>query len=207
MKNITKIVLTGGPCGGKTSSLKIIRKYFENKGFSVFVSAEPVTELMFAGITPTNVTNYFDFQDTILKMYMEKERVLLDYVCNGKVQTKENVLIIFDRGILDIKAYMLDEEFDKLLKLNNLTIDKIIGKYDAVFHLVTTAKGAEKFYGTETNSTRYESLEDAIKTDDRTLDCWNVFKNLKIIDNSTSFDEKMSRLIAGIEKIVDHANV
>lgn len=207
MKNITKIVLTGGPCGGKTSALRIIREYFENKGFSVFVSTEPVTELMFAGITPTNVTNYFDFQDTILKMYMEKERILIDYVCNGKVKTKDNVLIVFDRGILDIKPYMSDEEFDKLLRLNNLTIDKIIGRYDAVFHLVTTAKGAENFYGTETNSTRYESLEDAIKTDDRTLDGWKVFKNLKIIDNSTSFDEKMNRLIAEIEKIIGGAKV
>lgn len=202
MKNITKIVLTGGPCGGKTSALKIVREYFENKGFSVFIATEAATELMFSGITPTNVTNYFDFQDTILKMQMEKERVLLDFICNRKVKTKDNVLIIFDRGILDIKAYLSVEEFDKLLRLNNLTIDKIAGRYDAVFHLVTTAKGAEKFYGTETNFTRFENLEDAIKTDDRTLDSWKVFKNLKIIDNSTSFDGKMNRLIAEIEKVV-----
>jgi len=38
-----------------------------------------------------------------------------------------------------------------------------------VIHLVTAARGAEKHYGSETNPSRYENLEEARKLDEKTV--------------------------------------
>ena len=35
MKEITKIVVTGGPCGGKTSAMKHIKEVFTKEGYTV----------------------------------------------------------------------------------------------------------------------------------------------------------------------------
>lgn len=40
MKSIKKIVLTGGPCGGKTTSIQKIVEEFEEKNYKVIVVPE-----------------------------------------------------------------------------------------------------------------------------------------------------------------------
>lgn len=66
----------------------------------------------------------------------------------------------FDRGLLDSRAYVTEDEFAKYAGIHNLNEDVIRNSYDAVFHLVTSADGAEEYYGKETNIfRREESLE------------------------------------------------
>ncbi|MEI3508038.1 MAG: AAA family ATPase [Bacilli bacterium] len=45
-----KIVLTGGPCAGKTSALSRIEKKLIEQGYHVFVLAESATEFIKGGI-------------------------------------------------------------------------------------------------------------------------------------------------------------
>lgn len=47
-----KIVITGGPCGGKTTAESYIRSAFEKLGYRVIFITEASTELIFSGITP-----------------------------------------------------------------------------------------------------------------------------------------------------------
>lgn len=70
--------------------------------------------------------------------------------------------------------------------------------YDAVFHLVTAAKGASEFYSNATNAIRYESVEGAVALDDRIIAAWTGHAHLHIIDNNREFEMKMNRLIAEI---------
>ena len=56
----------------------------------------------------------------------------------------DKILIVCDRGMLDNKAYMRDAEFKRLLKDFNTNEIKERDSYDAVFHLVTAAKGKEE---------------------------------------------------------------
>ena len=58
----------------------------------------------------------------------------------------EKVLIVCDRGLLDNKAYMTKRDFDYLLKSKRLNEIKLRDSYDAVFHLVTSANGAEEYF-------------------------------------------------------------
>ncbi|MBR3349506.1 MAG: AAA family ATPase, partial [Solobacterium sp.] len=67
--------------------------------------------------------------------------------------------------------------------------------YDAVFHLVTAAKGAEEFYTLENNAARYETIEEAVALDDRLIAAWTGHPHFRIIDNSMNFDKKLQNLL------------
>ena len=70
--------------------------------------------------------------------------------------------------------------------------------YDAVFHLVTAAKGAQEFYTTANNSARTETVEEAAELDDKLISAWTGHPHFRVIDNTTTFEDKMKKLIAEI---------
>ncbi len=70
--------------------------------------------------------------------------------------------------------------------------------YDAVFHLVTAAKGAEEFYTTANNSARTETVEEAAALDDKLISAWTGHTHLRVIDNTSSFEDQMKKLVAEI---------
>ena len=52
MKTIKKIVITGGPCSGKSTMLNLIENTFTEKGYKVLIVSETATELIRGGISP-----------------------------------------------------------------------------------------------------------------------------------------------------------
>ena len=50
-KKITKIVLTGGPCGGKSTGLSCIEKEMSKLGYKVVIINESATELTLNGLS------------------------------------------------------------------------------------------------------------------------------------------------------------
>ena len=49
---VAKIVLTGGPCAGKTTTISRIEEHLNEKGYHVLVLNECATELIKGGIRP-----------------------------------------------------------------------------------------------------------------------------------------------------------
>ena len=82
------------------------------------------------------------------------------------------VLIVCDRGALDNKAYMSPSDFHRVLGALNLSEVKLRDQYDAVFHLVTAAKGAAEFYTLENNADRTETVEQTAALDDKLIAAW-----------------------------------
>ena len=68
---IFKIVLTGGPCAGKTKSLNFIKEKFENEGKQVFVINETATELMSEGFD-FNSNSTLDIQKSIFEVCIKE---------------------------------------------------------------------------------------------------------------------------------------
>lgn len=195
---IWKFVITGGPCAGKTEAVKIIKQDLIKKGLKVIAVPETATELISSEITPWEVGRN-KFQFLLLERSLNKE------ITAEKAAEcfDQDVVIIYDRGLLDGKAYMQAEPFMNELKKYNEDEKTVLDRYNAVFHLVTTANGAEDFYTLANNEARTESIKDAIKLDDRLIDIWSNHKNFKIIDNSTNFELKMKRLINEIDNIIN----
>lgn len=194
-KKISKIVITGGPCAGKTTAMSRIQSVFSKKGYAVLFVPETATELILGGIAPVSCMSNLHFQKYLLTLQMEKERV---FYMAAEEMAAEKVLIVCDRGLLDNKSYMSEKEFSQLLALLGRNEVEMRDTYDAVFHLVTAAKGAEEFYTLANNGARTESAREAAVIDDKLIAAWTGHPHLRIIDNSSDFETKLHRLTAEI---------
>lgn len=201
-KRIIRIVLTGGPAAGKTTLIsRILKEFKQEDGWRVITIPETATELISGfGIKPFgNCMSMLKFQDFVIADQIHKEKLAL---WAAEVVPEKDVLVIYDRALMDDKAYISDEEFAATLAgFDGRTEKTVLAGYDAVLHLVTCAKGAEFAYDLG-NEARTESIEYAREMDDRTLRAWSGHPNLRIIDNAINFEDKINRAIREIYRIV-----
>ena len=198
-KKITRIVLTGGPAAGKTTLIsRILKEFKQDDGWKVITIPETATDLISGfGIKPFgNCVSMLDFQYFVIADQLHKEKLALKA---AEMVPEENVLIIYDRALFDDKAYITDEEFRTVLSYFGKTEAEVLAGYDAVLHLVSCANGAEFAYNFG-NAARYESIDDARRMDNRTMEAWKDHPNLRIIDNSLDFEDKLRR---GLKAVYD----
>ncbi len=197
-KKIYRIVLTGGPASGKTTLIsRILKEFKQDDGWRVITIPETATELISGfGINPFGVCmSMLKFQDFVIADQIHKEKLAL---AAAEVVPEEKVLIVYDRALLDDKAYISDEEFaETLMRVGGRTESEVLAGYDAVIYLVTSAKGAEFAYNLG-NAARSETIEHAREIDDLTLRAWSAYPDLRIIDNSVNFEDKLDRAIREI---------
>ena len=197
--SMTKIVITGGPCAGKTTGLSWIQNEFTKQGYKVLFVPETATELISGGVAPWTCGTNLDYQKCQMRLQLGKERIFEQAAAS---MPDEKILIVCDRGAMDNRAYMNEEEFAAVLADIGKTEVQLRDSYDAVFHLVTAAKGAEKYYTTENNTARKESLEEAAAIDDRLISAWTGHPHLRVINNDSDFEAKLVRLIREIKSFV-----
>ena len=192
------IVLTGGPCSGKTTILSMAERELLDKGYKVFMVDEAASRIINSGIDQ----DYFDvkdFQNYIAGTQIANESIYQDVVAKCKY---DKIVVICDRGLLDGKAYMDHDDFAEMLK--SYGTDEVTARdsYDGVIFLVTAAKGAEKNYSLKNNKARKETIEEAREIDTKTLAAWTTHPHLSVIDNSTGFAKKKARAMAQIYNIL-----
>ncbi|MDO4805234.1 MAG: AAA family ATPase [Lachnospiraceae bacterium] len=195
MQEITKIVITGGPCAGKTTAMSWIQNSFTRKGYTVLFVPETATELISGGVAPWTCGTNFEYQICQMELQRFKEETFRKA---ARSMPQEKILIVCDRGEFDNKAYMTDGEFEKILDKMGFTEERMYAQYDAVFHLVTAANGAEEFYSLANNAARYETPEQAVALDDTLKRCWSGHPRFSVIGNQMGFEEKMRTLITQI---------
>ena len=193
--SITKIVITGGPCAGKTTGMNWIQNAFETRGYKVLFVPETATELISGGVAPWTCGTNVDYQKCQMRLQLEKEKI---FEAAARTMNEEKILIVCDRGALDNKAYMDEAEFSEVQREVGMSEVELRDGYDAVFHMVTAAKGAAEYYTTENNTARRETPEEAIEKDDRLIAAWTGHPHLRIIDNSQGFEDKLKHLISEI---------
>jgi len=196
MPKITKIVITGGPCGGKSTGLSKIEEHFSALGYHVIFVSETATEMITGGAAPWIGKNA-DFQKALLGLQLHKERAYAKWA--GHLD-RDKILLVCDRGALDNKAYMTQDDFADVLSDMRTNEIELRDSYDAVFHLVTAANGAEKAYieNKSNNLARTETPEKARELDEKLIAAWTGHPHLRTIDNSTGFEAKIGRLVGEI---------
>ena len=195
MKTVKKIVLTGGPCAGKTTAQSWIDQNLSKRGWRVLFVPETATELIAGGVAPWLCESAVDFQSTLIGLQLDKER----HFEQGAIALKDDkILIVCDRGALDNRAYMSEPDFAAVLRLLGTSEVTLRDGYDGVFHLVTAAKGALEAYTLSNNKARTETPEQAAALDDKLISAWTGHPHLRVIDNSTGFTEKLERLLSEI---------
>jgi len=190
------VVVTGGPCGGKSTFMVRVRERLEKFGYHVLVVSETATELITAGASPA-VLGLGRFQERLLQYSLTREQ---HYREIAEAVPAEKVVILCDRGVVDCAAYMGMERYKRMILELGYSHGDLMSRYDLVIHLVTAANGAEEYYTLANNSARQESPEQARLLDAETASAWLGHPHHIVVDNSTDFAGKMTRALRALSR-------
>ena len=200
---IKKIVLTGGPGSGKTTVIESIKENLGGK-YKVIVIDETASYLINMGIRPfgDGQIPLLDFQELVLKMQLAKEDIInrsLDFLPDN------NVIIIYDRGLLDNSAYITKDEFEEILQRleQKHTINEFLNRYDLILTLVSR----KDFYTTDNNPARSEAVEEALELGSKTLSSWVGHPNMKIVNPKDHIEDKIKEVLSYINQILEEKEV
>lgn len=192
MKNIhikKRIVITGGPGGGKTTALDLIRREFNGKIASV---PESATMIFSGGIERTTDNNVLKAQQTAI-FNLQK------HLENIQRAAYPDCLVLCDRGTLDGLAYWPESEEDFFQQMNT-SLEEEFSRYDAVIFFETAAKSGESIRSN--NPTRNESESAAIALDKKLQEIWSKHPNFNLVGSSESFVRKVMFGIMTIENVI-----
>lgn len=204
---IAEIVLTGGPCGGKTTALDILCAEFTSRGYRVITAPEVASIFIGSGfgdidsLEKHNPKAYFGLETSMFAV-QRLLRSSLHSIANAL--PSEKAIILYDRAELDAQAYVDKKKFLALMDCFDVTEDMIFAQYNLVLHLTTAAAGAEKFYCLDNPNRRESDLESARAADRRTMEAWLGHPNHVIIDNQNDFNMKMTTVIKEIERVISN---
>lgn len=205
---IKKIVLTGEPGSGKTTVTEGIVSHFTKKGVKVIVIPETATDVINSGIKSfgEDPIDVVDFQELIMRMQLAKEDIY-DRAASmyAKKYPNRDILLIYDRGMIDNCAYIDKEGFVEVLnRLNHVNnFATLLKKYDAIIDLI----GRKDFYTLENNAARSESYEKAHALGKETLRNWLGHKNIHIVFPKDKKEEKLREVIQIVENVLNKQNI
>jgi predicted ATPase len=141
-----KFILTGGPCGGKTTAIARLSSFLRERGFEVIACAEVYTILASNGMSLDFYST--EGMDTVIQNSVLDVQLSLEDSIEKVLKARgKPAVLLCDRGPMDGKAYLSDEKWNNMLEKRGVTeADLRDTRYNACFHLVTAADGAEAFY-------------------------------------------------------------
>lgn len=194
MMSSYKVVLTGGPCGGKTESLPFLKHKLVSRGMKVIIISETARALLSLNYMPGDNIPYFDFQNLLFKIQFIKE-----YLNENSAN-----IAICDRGLLDAKIYMDNNDFRNLLYQNRVKEKEITSTYDVALYYRTIAY---EYPETFQRKRIYELPELGIKRDKKSLEIWNSKLLKTSYSNFGGFENKKKYLYETLVNYIDSLDV
>ncbi len=185
---VVRIVLTGGPGGGKTTAADLFRREI---GEQVVIVPESAT-ILFGGGFP--------------RVADPGARVATQRAIYAVQRNLENVqaarfpdrVQLCDRGTVDGAAYWPAGPDDFFAAMGT-THAAELGRYDAVIFLETSARGDVVVEGG--NRYRTESNAEAVDLDDRLRALWAPHPNFHLVHHERSFLRKIAAGLAILDAV------
>ena len=145
---VKRIAFTGGPCSGKTVALSMVAERLRSTGLQVFVCPEATPLMEAAGVSfehrkgteqePSQEAHRRVWLKNTMEMQMTTESALIRIA----EASERTCVILFDRGVQDLGISVDDRCWNAVVESLGETVASLNARYDAVFHLRTTAQGA-----------------------------------------------------------------
>ena len=184
-----RIVVTGGPGGGKTTAANLFRREI---GERVVVVPESAT-LLFGGGFPriAEGSARAAAQRAIYRVQTNLEDV-------QSARFPERILLC-DRGTVDGAAYWPGEPAEFFEAVSS-THERELARYDAVIFFETAAAGGNPIE--DGNPIRIENNLEAVTLDQRLRTLWSKHERFVVVPHSASFMRKIMFALATLESIV-----
>ena len=184
-----RVVLTGGPGGGKTTAADLFRREI---GDRVIVVPEAATLLFTGGFPrPTQADAQRSAQNAIYQVQRGLEDI-------QAAQYPDRILLC-DRGTVDGGAYWPDGAADFYDTVGSSHADEL-ARYDAVIFFETAALGHHGFESE--NRYRTESQQEAIELDGRLRALWSPHPHFTVVPHAASFFRKMTIGLGLLESLL-----
>lgn len=188
-----RIVLTGGPGGGKTTAADLIRREI---GDSIIVVPEAAT-MLFCGGFP-RVTELEAVKAT-QKAIFHVQRNIED-IQHSRYPGR---VLLCDRGTIDGAVYWPDEK-SSFLEGMGTNFEEEFKRYDAVIFFETAAMGDMSIEGG--NPSRIEDNKKAIELDKKLKDTWSKHPRFYHIPHQKSFMGKLRSALDVFQLVLDDLN-
>ena len=184
-----RIVMTGGPGGGKTTAADLFRREI---GERVVIVPEAAT-LLFAGGFPR-----------ALEPNARRSAQCAIYHVQRNLEDVQSALypdriLLCDRGTVDGAAYW-PEGAAGFFEAVGTTEQAELDRYDAVIFFESAAVGGVAVEGG--NPTRIETNDEAVAIDGRLRQIWSKHPRFVVVQHNPSFFRKLTFGLAALESMV-----
>lgn len=186
-----RIVLTGGPGGGKTTAADLFRREL---GEQVVIVPEAATILYLGGF-PRSVER--DVRQATQRTIYHVQRNLED----AQAAHYKGRVLLCDRGTIDGAAFWPSTKPGEFFEDLETTFEAELLRYDAVIFFETAAVGGISIEGG--NPVRKESAAEAVELDQRLHMLWKKHPHFVFIPHHPSFLKKISQGLDALTKIVE----
>ena len=185
-----RIVLTGGPGGGKTTAADLFRREI---GDRVAMVPEAATILFQGGFPRSSAPHARRFAQTAI---FHVQRDLEDV----QASLFPGRALLCDRGTIDGAAYWPGEVHDYFHAVGT-TLNAELRRYDAVIFFESAAVGGASIEGG--NPMRNESIDEAVALDGKLRALWSRHPRFVLVPHNRSFFKKISFGLAALESMVE----
>jgi hypothetical protein len=188
-----KIVLTGGPGGGKTSAADLIARELPER----IVTLRETASILFAGGFPRSggPASVRACQRAIFRTQVELEAAV------GAAHPGS--VLLCDRGTVDGAAYWPDGPELFFTELGT-TLEHEVGRYDAVLFFESAASAGRDL--DRRNPFRIETGAEAARLDTALRTLWAGHPRLRLIEHRPSFLAKVAAALAAVRELIQEAS-
>jgi predicted ATPase len=190
-RNHFRVVLTGGPGGGKTTAADLFRREI---GERVVIVPETATMLFLGGFPRLG-----EWQArAATQRAIFHAQVALEDIQGAHYP---NRILLCDRGTIDGAAFWPSKAPEGFFEALHTSLDEQLARYDAVIFFESAAVGDISIEGG--NPTRTETNEQARTLDMRLRALWSKHPNFHFIPHRDSFFAKLQDGLERLERLMD----
>lgn len=207
------IVLTGGPCGGKSTAQSAIMTWLSKAAIPTYLLPEVPTIVMkcgfpYPGTAPHRQEELHAFEAALFDIALAFEdntaKVAEARATAASAGADGNpaYVVVHDRGLVDMAAYCPPDLWQRMLGARGMTHSDLLARYDHVIHLSSAALGAEHGYTLANNAARTETPEHARELDAAIMRVYVDHRSRHVIAAERDFRVKLLALERAMTQLV-----